>query len=109
MFQESFITLESLFFYLFFLFFPRKKVFCNRILLIPFSNKVSMTEILTAGALDFFNMFFKRLKIVKIKKKKSLQAYGCVSTFGKTPVCCLNLLLWGVAWVLRHTEQPSWW
>lgn len=65
-----------------------------------------MTEILTAGALDFFNMFFKT---VKIKKKKSLQAYGCVSTFGKTPVCCLNLLLWGVAWVLCHSEQPSWW
>lgn len=28
-----------------------------------------MTEILTAGALDFFNMFFKT---VKIKKKKNL-------------------------------------
>lgn len=27
-----------------------------------------MTEILTAGALDFFNMFFKT---VKIKKKKN--------------------------------------
>lgn len=45
-----------------------------------------MTEILTAGALDFlFNVFFKTVKFKK--KKKSLQAYGCVSTFGKTPAC----------------------